>query len=245
MFIGLGSVINAATILVGSALGIAFGTKLKERSRELIMGALGLITAVAAADMVKVIWSDEYIQALPKGWPIIAILIALVLGGLLGSALNIESRLEDVGSRLRNLFKARNDSTFIEGFVMASLIFVVGPMAILGGISDGMRTGIQTLVLKSILDGIASMAFAATLGWGVAASAIPTALYQLIWTFVGWSLGNILVGYQVASITATGGLLIFCISLRLLKIKQIAIGDLLPSLFLAPLVVLVLHQFIN
>ena len=126
---------------------------------------------------------------------------------------------------------------------MASLIFVVGPMAILGGISDGMGTGIQTLVLKSILDGIGAMAFAATMGWGIAASAIPTAIYQLIWTAIGWSIGNILSDYQIAAITATGGLLIFCISLRLLKIKIIPIGDLLPALFIAPVIVLALHQF--
>jgi uncharacterized membrane protein YqgA involved in biofilm formation len=245
MFIGLGSVINAITIVVGASLGIAFGAKLRDHTRELIMSSLGLITACAAADMVKVIWSSEYQSALPKGWPIIAILISLILGGLIGSALQLENRFEKLGSRLKEIFKAKGDSTFIEGFVMASLIFVVGPMAILGGISDGMRTGIQTLVLKSILDGIAAMAFAASLGWGVAASAIPTAIYQLIWTALGWSLGNILNNYQIASITATGGLLIFCISLRLLKIKTIAIGDLLPALFIAPIIVLGLNQFLN
>lgn len=245
MFIGLGSVINAATIVIGSALGIAFGAKLREHTKELVMSSLGLITACAAADMVKVIWSNEYQSSIPKGWPIIAILISLIVGGLVGSALKLENRLESLGGRLKELFRAKGENKFIEGFVMASLIFVVGPMAILGGISDGMRTGIQTLVLKSILDGIAAMAFASTLGWGIAASAIPTAIYQLIWTAIGWSLGSILNSYQIAAITATGGLLIFCISLRLLKIKVIAIGDLLPALFIAPIIVLALHQFIS
>jgi uncharacterized membrane protein YqgA involved in biofilm formation len=245
MFIGLGSLINAVTIVLGASLGIAFGAKLREHTRELLMSSLGLITACAAADMVKVIWSSEYQSALPKGWPIIAILVSLIIGGLIGSALQIENRLEGLGSKLKSAFKANGDSTFIEGFVMASLIFVVGPMAILGGISDGMHTGIQTLVLKSILDGIAAMAFAATLGWGVAASAIPTAIYQLIWTALGWSIGNVLNAFQIASITATGGLLIFCISLRLLKIKTIAIGDLLPALFVAPITVLLLNQFVS
>ena len=128
---------------------------------------------------------------------------------------------------------------------MSSLIFMVGPMAILGGLSDGMRTGIQTLVLKSILDGIASMVFASTMGWGIAASAIPTAIYQLAWTAVGWSLGNVLSDYQIAAITATGGLLILSIGLRLLKIKTIPLGDLVPALLVAPIVVLVLHLFVN
>jgi uncharacterized protein len=243
MFIGAGSLINAVTIVVGSGIGILFGAKLRESTRELIMSALGLITACAAADMVRVIWSGDYRNALPKGWTIIAILIALILGGLLGSFLKVEFRLERFGTWLKDLFKAKGESTFIEGFVASSLIFMVGPMAILGGISDGMKTGIQTLVLKSILDGIAAMAFAVTLGWGVAASAIPTGIYQLIWTAIGWTLGSVLNSYQIAAITATGGLLIFCISLRLLRIKMVPIGDLLPSLFLAPLIVLALHQF--
>ena len=245
MFIGLGSVINAITILLGSLIGIFFGSKLKERTRDLLMACLGLITACAAADMAKSIWSPEYQLALPKGWPIITILIALILGSLLGSFLGIEERLERVGEKFRNILGAKENSKFIEGFVLATLIFVVGPMAILGGISDGMGTGIQTLVLKSILDGIASIAFAATLSWGVAASALPTALYQLAWTAIGWSLGNILQNYQVAAITATGGLLIFCISLKLLKIRELPIGNMLPALFLAPIVVEIVHVFSN
>ena len=85
MFIGLGSLINAATILIGSAIGIMFGSKLREHTRELIMSVLGLITACAAADMVKTLWEEGFVSALPKGWPIIAILISLILGGLLGS----------------------------------------------------------------------------------------------------------------------------------------------------------------
>ena len=244
MFIGLGSLINAATILLGSSIGIIFGSKLKDHTRELIMSALGLITACAAADMVKSLWDKDFVSALPKGWSIISILLALIFGSLIGSALKIEIRLERIGGKLKNIFDKNGNSPFIEGFVMASLIFIVGPMAILGGVSDGMRTGIQTLVLKSILDGIAAMAFAATLGWGVAASAIPTALYQLCWTAIGYGLGSVLADYQVKAITVAGGLLIFCIALRLLKIKQIAIGDMLPALFVAPLIALVLHSFV-
>jgi uncharacterized membrane protein YqgA involved in biofilm formation len=245
MFKGLGSVINASTIVLGTSIGIVFGAKLKESARELIMNSLGLITAIAAADMVKEVWNPLYKAALPKGWAIISILISLIIGGLLGDWFQIESKLETLGNRLKIAFNAKGESQFIEGFVMASLIFVVGPMAILGGISDGMGTGIQTLVLKSILDGIAAMAFAASLGWGVAASAIPTALYQLVWTLLGWTLGNILTSYQIASITITGGLLIFCIALRLLRIKTVAIGNLLPALFIAPLLALLLNQFVN
>jgi uncharacterized membrane protein YqgA involved in biofilm formation len=245
MFIGLGSVINAATIIIGSTLGVFFGSKLNEKIRELIMSVLGLITACAAADMLKHLWDYDFRASLPKGWPLIAVLLSLIIGGIMGSIAKVEDRLENFGERLRRIFSQSSDSRFIEGFVTSSLIFVVGPMAILGGISDGMKTGIQTLVLKSVLDGIAAMAFAASLGWGVAASSIPTTIYQLGWTAIGFILGNILAPYQITAITVTGGILIMCISLRLLRVKQIPIGNLLPALFVAPILVQALHHFVS
>jgi uncharacterized membrane protein YqgA involved in biofilm formation len=107
-----------------------------------------------------------------------------------------------------------------------------------------MSTGIDQLLLKSSLDFFAAMAFAASLGWGVAASAIPVGIYQGLWTLIGLGLGNILSGYQVDAMTITGGLLLVCIGLRLLKIKDIAVGNLLPALFIAPVLVLALHSFL-
>ena len=132
----------------------------------------------------------------------------------------------------------------VDGFVSASLIFAIGPLAILGSISDGMGTGIDQLVLKSTLDGFTSLAFAASLGWGVALSSLPVGIYQFIWTAIGLFLGSILAGYQVAAMTAVGGVLLIGIALRLLRIKQIAVGNLLPALVLAPLLALAAHQFI-
>ena len=131
----------------------------------------------------------------------------------------------------------------LRGFVTASLIFVIGPLAILGSISDGMSTGIDQLLLKSILDFFASIAFAATLGWGVAFSALPVAVYQGAWTLVGLFLGSVLEGYQVLAMTATGGVLLLGIALRLLRIKEIAIGDLLPALAFAPVLALLASNF--
>jgi uncharacterized membrane protein YqgA involved in biofilm formation len=106
-----------------------------------------------------------------------------------------------------------------------------------------MSTGVDQLILKSSLDFFAAMAFAASLGWGVAASAIPVGIYQGIWTIVGLGLGNILSGYQIDAMTITGGLMLVCIGLRLLKIKDIAVGNLLPALVIAPIFVSVLHYF--
>ena len=126
----------------------------------------------------------------------------------------------------------------------ASLLFAIGPLAILGSISDGMHTGISQLVLKSTLDGFAAMAFASSFGWGVAFSAIPVGIYQFAWTVTGYFLGNILAPYQIQALTAVGGVMLLGIGLRLLNIKQVSIGDLLPALFFAPLVALVAHQFL-
>ena len=124
------------------------------------------------------------------------------------------------------------------------MLFAIGPLAILGSISDGMSTGIDQLVLKSSLDFFAAMAFAASLGWGVAASAIPVGIYQAIWTVIGLALGSVLSAYQVDAMTITGGLLLICIGLRLLKIKEIAVGNLLPALFIAPVLVYLLNALI-
>jgi hypothetical protein len=116
-------------------------------------------------------------------------------------------------------------------------------MAILGSISDGTGSGIDLLVLKSILDGVTSIAFAATLGWGVAVSALPVGIYQFFWTGVGLVLGAVLPDYQILAMTVTGGILLLGISLRMLKIKQVPVGNLLPALFLAPIIAGLLHNF--
>jgi uncharacterized membrane protein YqgA involved in biofilm formation len=134
-------------------------------------------------------------------------------------------------------------SPFVEGFVTASLLFVIGPLAILGSISDGMGTGIEQLTLKSILDFFAAMAFAAALGWGVAVSALPVGIYQFFWTGVGLMAGQVLADFQISAMTAVGGVLLFGIALKLLKIKEIAIGNLLPSLALAPLLAWIAQSF--
>jgi uncharacterized membrane protein YqgA involved in biofilm formation len=243
MFVGFGTVVNIATIIGGAGLGVLIGARMLVRTRTLITEILGLITILGAVSALAPMWSDRYIDALPKGWTLLAILGSLLVGGLIGSALNLESKLDSLGESLRKRFGAREEGTFVEGFVAASLLFVIGPLAILGSISDGMSTGVDQLLLKSSLDFFAAMAFAASLGWGVAAAAIPVGIYQGAWTLIGLGLGNILSGYQIDAMTITGGLMLVCIGLRLLKIKDIAVGNLLPALFIAPLFVTLLHAF--
>ena len=176
MFVGFGTAVNIATIIGGASLGVLVGGRMSLRTRTLITEVLGLITILGAVSALAPMWSARYISALPKGWTLLAILAALLIGGLIGSALNLETKLDGVGESLRKKFRAHEESTFVEGFVSASLLFAIGPLAILGSISDGMSTGIDQLLLKSSLDFFAAMAFAASLGWGVAASAIPVGI---------------------------------------------------------------------
>lgn len=235
MFVGIGTVINVIAIISGAALGVLLGNKMSEKTRSLAMDVLGAITLIAAAGAIKALWDQDLIHFLPDGAPLLVVLASLLLGGLLGSLLKIEERLEVMGTGLKKRFDKDGKSPFVEGFVSASLLFVIGPLAILGSISDGMSTGIDQLTLKSILDFFTSIAFAAALGWGVALSALPVGIYQFAWTGVGFGIGAILEPYQVSAMTATGGVLLLGIALKLLNIKQIAIGNLLPALILAPL----------
>ena len=244
MFAGAGTVLNILTIVIGGALGVFIGAKISEKLRNLVTDVLGCVTIISAADALSAYWDVELQESMPKGWVILVVIFSLLIGALIGSALAIEDRLELVGNKLKSRFSKNGSSNFVEGFVSASLIFAIGPLAILGSISDGMGTGIDQLVLKSTLDGFAALAFAASLGWGVALSALPVGVYQFAWTAVGLFLGAILTNYQVAAMTAVGGILLIGISLRLLRIKQIAVGNLLPALALAPLFALAAHQFV-
>ena len=244
MFTGMGTVLNILTIVIGGALGVFIGAKISEKLRNLVTDVLGCVTIISAADALSAYWDVDLQKSMPKGWVILVLIFSLLIGALIGSALAIEEGLEAIGEKLKNRFSKNSSSNFVEGFVSASLIFAIGPLAILGSISDGMGTGIDQLVLKSTLDGFAALAFAASLGWGVALSALPVGIYQFAWTAIGLFLGAILTSYQVAAMTAVGGILLVGISLRLLRIKQIAVGNLLPALALAPLFALAAHQFV-
>jgi hypothetical protein len=241
--IGLGTLLNIAAIGIGSAIGVFAGNRLRIATRDLITQVLGFTTVLAAVDAVKGLWEKSYTSALPRGWSLLVLLFALLLAAILGSWLGIEARLDSMGIWLREKFSQGEESNFLEGFITATLIFAIGPLAILGSMSDGMRTGIAQLILKSTLDFFAAMAFASTLGWGVAASIIPVGIYQGVWTAVGWFAGSILADYQIAAMTISGGILLLAIAMRLLKLKDVAVGNLLPVLVVAPLLATAAHAF--
>ena len=238
--IGLGTVINFFAIVVGAVIGTLLGDRLSNRTRNVVTDALGLMTLLVAGLSIIDITKPEFQRELGPGIGVLVVLGSLILGGITGSIWRLEDRFESIGKRLKKSLNKKiktNDSNFVEGFVSASLLFVVGPLAILGSISDGLGKGIEQLALKSSLDFFASIAFAASLGIGVAFSALAVGIYQGIFTLLGFGLGDILSEAQVIALTVTGGLLLVGVGLRLLKIKQLPVADLLPALIYAPILV--------
>lgn len=235
--LGLGTLINVAAILVGSAVGVLVGHRFPERTRVSVTDALGLVVLVVGAMNLFALADSDYRDAVTEAGTLLVVLFSVLIGGIIGSLLRIEYRLELIGGWLQRKFTRGDEprSRFIEGFVTASLVFCIGPLAILGSLSDGLGQGIDQLTLKSILDGFASLAFAATFGWGVAASAISVGVFQGLITVIGFFAGSVLPTALIASITATGGVLLLGVGIRMLNIRAIAVGDLLPALVVAPI----------
>ena len=237
---GTGTLLNMAAVLLGSGLGVALGGRLPERTRTTVTDALGLVTLVIGALNVAALSDPALRASVGDSAPLLVVLGALLLGGISGSLLGLEARLERSGAWLQRRLSASGSGSsagrerFVEGYVSASLVFVVGPLAVLGPLSDGLGRGIDQLALKSTLDGFAALAFAASFGWGVAASALSVGVVQGLLTLLGAVLGGLLPEALVASVTATGGVLLLGVGLRLLHVKPVAVGDMLPALVAAP-----------
>lgn len=235
MIIGSGTLINIAAIILGTLLGLVMGKRFHSDLRDLLTQAMGFVVLIAAADSLRTFWDRDFQDSFTRGVSILVILFSLAIGATLGHWSGIERRLENLGDQLRRRFSRDENPRFVEGFLAASILFGVGPMAVLGGISDGMGEGIELLVLKSTLDFFMSIMFAASFGWGVGLSAIPVGLYQFTWTGIGFGLGEVLTPVQVQALTITGGLLLIGIALGSMGIKRIAVGNLLPAIFIAPI----------
>ena len=222
---GLGTVVNVVAILGGTIAGLLAGERLPERARTTMLQGVGLVVIVLGVTQAQ----ETHNIMFP--------LASIVLGGLAGEALRIEDRLESVGERLRARFGRNDKHTFVEGFVAASLVFCVGPLAVLGSIADGLEGDHQLLFVKAALDGLVSVVLAAGLGWGVAFSALPVLVYQGVVTLAANAVENVLSDRMVVELTATGGLMIAAIGVRVLELRRIRVGSFLPGLVIAPLLV--------
>jgi uncharacterized membrane protein YqgA involved in biofilm formation len=239
---GTGTLLNVATILLGSGIGVLLGNRLPQRTREVVTDGLGLVTLLVAGTSAAAVLDAELLDAIGSSAPVLVVLGSVLVGGIAGSLLRIEDRLEGVGAAIRARMPVGEGSSeerhrFVEGFVTASLVFCVGPLTVLGSLDDGLGRGIDKLALKSTLDGFAAVAFAASLGWGVAASVVAVLAIQGSLTVLGALLGDLLPDAHLSALTATGGLLLAGVALRLLRIRAVPVADLLPALLVAPLLV--------
>jgi uncharacterized protein len=252
VFPGFGTAVNVGTVIVGAGLGLLLGHRLPVRTRDTVTDALGLVTLLIGGLSAGAVTSDALAAEIGPAAPVLIVLGSLLLGGIAGSLVDIESRLDRLGDWLRRRLSRSAASgeddhdarrRFIEGFVTASLVFCVGPLTILGALSDGLGLGAEQLLLKAALDGFASIAFAASLGFGVMASAITVAVIQGILTLVGFLIGDFLPAAHLDAVTACGGLLLLGVALRLLAIKPVPVLNLLPALLVAPLLVALVGAF--
>lgn len=215
-----GTIVNTGAILAGSLIGLTTGRFIPERVKMILMQALGLSTLLIGMQMA--LSSREVI-------PVVG---SLLLGALTGEVLRIEDGLEHIGHWLKN--RARSDaSTFVDGFVTSSLLYCTGAMVIVGSIQDGTTGNATTLYIKSMLDGVASIAFASTLGIGVLFSAVSVFLVQGFITLLASKLAFLQEPAVLVAVTSSGGLLIVAIAINLLNLTKIRIGNLLPALLYA------------
>jgi uncharacterized membrane protein YqgA involved in biofilm formation len=233
--------VNVLTVLLGAGAGVLLGHRLPVRTRDVVTDCLGLVTLLIAALSAVAVLDPALSDEVGSSAPLLIVLGALVVGGIAGSLLRLESRVESLGGWLQRRLSGGAGSVerhrFIEGFVVSSLVFCTGPLTILGSLSDGLGLGADQLFLKATLDGFAAIAFAASFGWGVAASALTVLVVQGGLTVVGVLLGDVLPDAHLAALTATGGLLLVGVALRLLRVREIPVADLLPALLVAPLLV--------
>jgi uncharacterized membrane protein YqgA involved in biofilm formation len=223
-----GTLVNVGAILLGTLIGELVGGRLSQDLQTRILHGLGLVVLVIGVDNALA-WRDT--NAL-------FVLGGVLLGGLAGEALHIEDRLAAVGDLAQQRLSrgGGQHSTVSEGFFTASLVFCVGALAVVGSIQDGLTGNPDTLYTKALLDGFASVALAASLGWGVALSAVSVLLYQGALTLGAGLFDTILTDGSDAllSMTSAGGVLVIGLALKLLDIQDVKVGNFLPALLFAP-----------
>lgn len=228
-----GTFINIITVVLGTFLGLIFGSKLPERVRDTVLSVLGLFTLALGIQMFL-----ETNNAL-------IVLAALLVGAILGEWWRIEDRLENFGDHLRSSipqsFKNQDQSRFVEGFLTASILFCIGPIAILGSIQDGLTGDYSLLATKALMDGFAALAFASSIGVGVVFSSLVLLIFQGGLSLLASRVQGIVTPAMISEMSAAGGVILVGIAIsNILNIRKIRTGNFLPALFLAPLFVLLL-----
>jgi uncharacterized protein len=231
---GLGTLLNLVMVACGGTAGVLIGARLPPRIRHTIMQGLGLVVVAVAVVGLEPLADPEL------GLGRFLIMIAgVIAGAAAGEALRLEERLERAGEALRARVAsaaAEDHARFVDGFVVASTVFCVGPLTVLGAIEDGLGESVRLLAIKSSLDGVAAAGFASVYGWGVLGSLVTIAVIQGALTLGAGLLAPVMTAEVLAELEAVGSLLVLGIGLRLLDVAHIRVVNLLPALVIAPLV---------
>ena len=217
-----GYLVNTVTVLIGSGLGLLIGTRLPKPIKRIILSGLGLSTIIIGVQMAL------------GTQKLILIVGSLVGGGIIGQIIGIEEWLERAGERLKK-WVGSSSSTFVQGFVTASLLFCAGPMTLVGSLEDGFAGKADLIYIKSLMDGVAAIALSATMGVGVIFSVITVFIIQGMLTYLGIALGDFIGSGILNEISAVGGVLILGIGFNILDIAKIKVGNFLPALIMAAL----------
>lgn len=226
---GLGTIVNVLAIIVGSGIGMLCKGGLKERFQQVLMQACGLATMfIGMAGAFEMIFTVE--DGRLQSGSTMLVVISLVIGALVGEAINIEKGLDSLGEKLKKLVRANGDNRFVDGFVTASLVVCVGAMAICGPLEEGLTGNSQTLFIKAILDLVIVAVFASVYGVGVAFSALSVGVYQGLITVFAVFIAPFMSEHLITNLSGVGSVLIFSVGLNLLFPKKIRVGNMLPAL---------------
>lgn len=232
----VGTIINVGAIVVGGVTGLAIARGISPRVEYRLKLILGVLTIYVGMRTTWQAINGTFGSVVKQ---IVIVLVALVVGNVIGKLLGLQRSINKLGEYAKNVFQKHDPAKpkrFGEGFVTCTILFCVGPMAILGALEDGLTGQVQTLAVKSMMDGLATMAFVKTFGIGPIFAAIPVLAYQGTITLAAEALKPVLGNHMMLdSIAATGGLLILCISVVILDIQKVPLADYLPSLMVAPL----------
>ena len=227
--IGLGTIVNTVAVILGGLLGLLLKNGIAKRFEKILMQALGLATIfIGISGVLKYMLVVESGSLSTRGTMLL--IFSLVFGCLLGEWIDIESKMETIGIKLKEVAKVKNDSRFVDGFVTTSLIICVGAMAIVGAMQDGLTGDSSTLITKSLLDFVLVAILAATYGVGAAFSAIPIFVYQGAITLIAALFGSVISDVLIGELSFVGNALIFCVGVNLVREKTFRVANMLPAL---------------
>ncbi len=240
---GLGTIVNTLAVIAGSGIGMLIKGGIKEQVKDGLTKACGIATMFigVSGTLVRMISVNEDGSLSANGT--LLLILSLVIGGIIGELINIEKHMDALGGRIQTAVKRKNDSTFVEGFVSASLVICIGAMAIVGSLQDGLTGDHSMLFTKALLDFIIVMVMASAMGLGVMFSALPILVYQGLITLLAVVIAPFISETIIAELCLVGNVLIFCVGINLTFGKKIRVGNFLPAL-LVPIIWEVLHTYV-